>query len=144
MKSFRDKEEMKQYSKKNPTELIEYKQLFTNGFPQVICLYLNSELHGEYKLFYPGGGMIEQCFYINDDKQGECNWFYPDGTLYKHCFYQNSKLHGEFKSYNKDGTLEEHWFYLNGRGQAHLDYLLTERCEVTLALLFGDNYEIIQ
>ena len=126
----------------NRDEIIEYQSLhdeqYQTGF------YLNGLRHGEAKWFYPDGSLEQHCFYLKGMLHGESKWFYEDGSLEQHGFYLNGSLHGEFKEYYQNGSLEEHCFYLNNIKQTQLDYLTTERDEVTLTLLFGDNYENIQ
>ena len=117
MKTFNVFKDVIEYSKQNPSETIEY------------------------KWFYDDSSILyKQCFYKNNNIHGECKWYYKDGTPQAHGFYLNGDLHGEYKWFYYDGTLDEHRFYLNNEYQPQLDYLITDRDETTLTLLFGDNY----
>ena len=118
MKTFNNAKVTQVYSIQNLNELTECKRFNNNNLEQH-CFYLNGNPHGEYKLFYPYGSLKEHYFYLNGMLHGECKWFYKDGTQQAHCFY------------------------LNDIKQPQLDYLITDRDEVTLTLLFGDNYENI-
>ena len=134
-----------EYSEQNPTEkvnLIEYYNK-TEVICE-ICFFLCGAKHGEYKWFYPNGNSHVRCSYKHGYKHGECKWFYTNGNSHVHCFYRDGKKHGEYKRFYLDGTLHEHYFYIDDVVQPQHQHLLTERCEVTLALLFGENYEIIQ
>ena len=108
------------YSQQNPTEIIEW------------------------KWYYKDGTLNDHCFFLNGDQHGECKWFNENGTIREHCFFLNDNRHGEYKWFNENGTIREHCFFLNGKYQPQLDYLTTDRDEITLTLMFGDNYENIQ
>ena len=120
MKTFNSFTDAKKYSEQYPTELTEYKS------------------------FYDDGTLNDHCFLLNSNIHGESKWFYRDGSLIEHSFYKNGGRHGEFKYFDEDGIIKEHAFYINNEYQPQLDYLITDRDEVTLTLLFGENYENIQ
>ena len=140
MKTFDSYIDAHEYSLQNPTELTECKKSHKGGSIKRQGYYLNGVKHGKGKWFYDDGSLWEMCFFLNDEPHGEYNWFYPDGSLKSQCFYKNGQLHGEFKEYYQNGSIEEHIFYLNNIKQPQLQYLTTERDEITLTLLFGDNY----
>ena len=140
MKTFNLFQEAREYATENPTELIEYKSFNKDGNIEAQLFFLNGELHKDCTWFYEMGNVKELIFYKNGKRHGEYKWFNKDGTLIEDCFYENDNLHGEYKWYYYDGTLSEHGFYKNGEEQPQLDYLKTERDEITLTLLFGENY----
>ena len=139
MKTFNVIEDAIEYSKQNPSKLTEYKW-FNNKNLKKHCFYLNGKQHGECKWFYEDGIINDHCFYKNGIQHGKSKWFYNDGTLHEQCFYINGDLHGEYKTFHSDGSIKKHCFVINYKEQPQLDYLITERDEMTLTLLFGDCY----
>ena len=144
MKTFNKFTDIIEYSEQNPTELTEYKCFYNSGTIYKQCFFLNGKRHRECIWFDSGGIQREYSFYLNGSLHGEYKRFNYEGALHLHCFYRNGLKNGEYKTFNYNGSIEEHSFYINDIHQPHLDYLKTDRDEVTLTLLFGENYENIQ
>ena len=143
MKTFNNRKQAMEYSIQYPKEITECKTLKLNESIEEHYFYLNGLKHGEYKWFYQNGSIAQHCFYKKGNLHGECKWFYKDETIREHSFFLNGNQHGECKWFYENGTIREHGFFLNDIKQPQLDYLTIDRDEITLTLLFGENYENI-
>lgn len=128
------------YSRSNPNELVKLRDYYHNGDPWEESTYLGGNSHGEYTCHYKDGGIQEKAQFHHGSQINEYLYYHLDGSINKHCFYINGILSGELKYQDIDGSISKHCFYLDGVEQPQLQYLTTERDEVTLMLLFGDNY----
>ena len=117
--------EAETYSKKNPTELVEFKDLYPDRCEHWTGFLLNGKRDGLFE-YYRGDILLYNDVYNSITLHSEHKWFTCDGSLELHYFRKNKVTHGEYKSFNEDGAVVDQYFYNSGTYVKELDYLVHE------------------
>ena len=114
-----------EYSMKNPTELVEYREFFASKDDHRTGFLLNRKHKGLYE-YYRGSILQHRGIYNSETSQAEHVRFRTDGTLSIHYFSKDDIIYGEYKYFKEDGTVTDHYFCKSGAHIEELDYLLDE------------------
>ena len=143
----RSRIEAMEYSKQNPTELVEFKDLSSNVTTYWAGFFLNGEREGVFD-YYSTNVLKFRDVFNSKTQHAEHLHFRPDGRICMHFFRRCRKMHGEYIEFNEDDTVRKHHFYKSGSHIEDLDYLLdAERDDafyVTLALYEIDKEYILK
>ena len=126
-----------EYSKKNPTELVEFKKIYSNELTYLTGFFLNGKQEGVFE-YFSNCVLLYSDVYNSKRLHSETTCFWSDGSVESCYFRKNKSMHGEHIEFNKDGTIESHYFTVNSYHITELDYLLDadrdDAFYVTLAL----------
>ena len=139
MKILNNVHDILQYTKEHIDEIANLQIKNTVGAILKESFYKNGKLHGVHRK-YENNILVKLIIYKLGVKHGEYHLYNTRGSSIINCFYKNGKQHGEYKTFHKNGTINEHCFLIDDVEQPQLQYLTTERDEITLTLLFGKNY----
>ena len=133
----RNYNEAMEYSKHNPTEVVEFKDSF-DKYDQLHTGFLLNRKHEGLNEFYCNNILQHRDIYNAKTLHSEHLHFRSNGTISRHCFGRGCARHGECAWFNEDETVTDHYFYISGSIIKELDYLVNEPRDdafyVTLAL----------
>lgn len=81
----------------------QYTRYYKNGYPFIICNYINNEKDGEYNKYYENGQLNILSNYKFSKLDGEYKEFYNNGNLKCICNYINGRKEGEYTEYHDNG-----------------------------------------
>ena len=113
------------YSELNPTELVEFKDLFSDGITYWTGFFLNGKHEGVFE-YYISTGLAKREIHNSKASCTKHTYFMSDGSISKQYFRRRAKAHGEYIEFNEDGTIESHYFKVNSYHVTELDYLIKE------------------
>ena len=144
----RTTKEARQYSKQNPTELVEFKEVYSDGSTQRSGFFLNGKREGICDFYQHNPHVLDfRDIYNSKTSHAEVFCFWDDGRVASHYFTRKTIMHGEHMSISITGSVCEHYFVVDDRQVKELDYLINEPRDdafyVTLALYGIDKEYII-
>ena len=115
------------HSMKNPTELVEFKEMHCSGAAYQIGFFLNGEREGVFE-HYRYSKLAQRDTYNSKMSCAEHLHFKLDGSVSRHYFSKDDIIHGEYKWFNikvnnsktlhtehlrfiSNGTIQPHHFY---------------------------------
>ena len=125
------------YSKKNPTEVVEFND-YSNSINEWLSgSFLNGKKEGMFEYRRDNVLKIRD---VHNSKTGQSEhiYFWSDNSIRSHYFSKDDIIYGEYKYFNEDGVAIKHKFYKSSTHVEELDYLVNELRDdtfyVTLAL----------
>ena len=129
--------EAHEYSKQNPTELVEFCSVCDDRTEWTSGFLLNGKREGLNE-YHRDGILQHRGIYNSETSQTKHIYFMPDGSVQRQYFSRRCVVHGEYIWYNEDGSVEHRYFYNSGSAVKELDYLFDEERDdafyVTLAM----------
>ena len=119
----RTQTEALEYSKQNPTELVEFMELFDNNNIRATGFVLNGKREGNSEYYY-NGTLKYRDVYNSKTSHTEHIHFLNDGNIGRHFFSHGITSHGEYIEFNEDISVGGHKFYNLGTYIEELDELL--------------------
>ena len=117
--------EAHKYSMKNPTELVEFKEVCYDGSYFRPGSLLNGKREGVFE-YFSYGIILNREVYNSKTSQTEHIYFWSDNSISSHYFRKNDIMHGEYVYFNKDRTVNDYCCYNSNTRIEELDYLINE------------------
>ena len=116
-------DEALEYSKKNPTELVEFYSLHSEEITHWTGFFLNGTFEGVFD-YFGHDALLHRDIHNSKTDQTEHLRFRSNGSVSKHYFSRGVLVHGEYSWFNEDSTSSYHQFLVNDKHIEELDYLL--------------------
>ena len=127
------------FSKKHPTQLVEFRDLYYNKTTCRTGFLLNGVFEGKI-VYYQNGNKTAEYIDICNSKTShvEHTCFWKDGSIERHYFTIKDIMHGEYIRISDTGSVSDNYFVVNNQHVKELDYMINEPRDeafyVTLAL----------
>ena len=123
----RTTKEARQYSKQNPTELVEFKEVYSDGSTQRSGFFLNGKREGICDFYQNDPHVLDfRDIYNSKTSHAEVFCFWDDGRVASHYFTRKTIMHGEAINVRSAGSMYERYFVVNNQHMEELDYLVNE------------------
>ena len=113
------------HSKKNPTELVEFRERYDINASVCCGFLLNEEREGIVEHFN-SEKLVQRDIYNSKSSLSEHLRFWPNGTIRWHYFNKNNIMHGEYIRFDISGVVRTHQFYASCTLIEELKYLINQ------------------
>ena len=121
----RTHKEAMEYSKQNPAELVECKEVYVDKGTQQTGFLLDGKWEGLFE-YSRGSILLFSDTYNSKSSHVEHKCFWDDGSIASHYFTRKTIMHGEAINVRSAGSMYERYFVVNNQHMEELDYLVNE------------------